>query len=214
MLKHVSSSGTEEEQREQFEEIHKWLCNAGGIRDDAIRGWLEYQAQMVFHVREWTRAGSKEAREKMLTAMWISTYEARCNQYVITIDEVTAAANVVQHVPRMPPTVPGHGLKRLESLKGCREILKARLEQHRWKLNTRKRAKVRLEWNVLKSHLLQQSDVFLKVCPERKNQLSSDMDGTVFSINQVLASKDAHKAIFPRMEVVGMEMAALVAQHL
>jgi len=213
MMKHVSTCGTEQEKQAQFEKIHRWLCNAGGITDDAIRGWLEYQAQTVFHAREWDRAASKEARERMLVAMWISTYEARCQQYVITIDRVTAAANFVQHVPRMPPTVPGRGLEHLESLKECREVLKARLEQHRWRLNTKKRAKVRLEWNILKSPLLQQSYIFLEVCPERKNQLSSDMDGTAFSINQVLASKDAHRAIFPRMEQVGMEMTALVALH-
>jgi len=212
MLKYVSTSGTDQEQQEQYEKIHKWMCNAGGMTDNNIRGLLEYKAQVDFCAKNWHLAPNKAAKEKMLMGMWIATYEARYAQYIITIDKVIAEGNLVPLMPRVPPLVSGQkGLERLQSLIDIREVLKTRLEQYQWTLNTTKRDKIRHQYNVRKSHLLQVSYVFLEVCPERKHQLSSDIDNWVFSIKRVLASKDAHKAIFAQMDQVGMEMAALVA---
>jgi len=212
MLKYVSTSGTDQEQQEQFEKIHKWMCNAGGMTDDHIRGWLECQADNDFSARNWHYAPNKAAKENMLVDMWIATYEARYKQYIITIDKVVAEGNLVPHMPRVPPLLSGQkGLERLQSLIDVREVLKARLEQYQWILNTTKHDKIRHQYNIRKSHLLKQSYIFLDVCPERKDQLSSDIDSWVFSIERVLASKDAHKAIFAQMEQVGMEMEALVA---
>ena len=188
------------------------MCNAGGMTDNNIRGLLEYQAQTKFSVKNWHHAPNKAVKEKMLMAMWIATYEARFQQYIITIDKVIAEGNLVPHMPRVPLLVPGEGLERLQSLIDSREVLKTRLEQHQWTLNAKKRDKIRHEWSVRKWYLVELGKVFFEVCPERKHQLSSDFDGdSVFSIKQVLASKDAHRAIFAQMDQVGVEMAALIA---
>ena len=89
MLKHVLTSSTKEEQQAQFEKIHKWMCNAGGITNNAIRGDLECHAHNMFNASAWRRAVTQKAKEDMLMAMWILTYEALCKQYFITINHVT-----------------------------------------------------------------------------------------------------------------------------
>jgi len=211
MLRHVSTSGTDQEQQEQFEQIHKWMCNAGGISDDDIRARLEYHARSKFNTSVWIQTVTMKRKEDMLMAMWIDTYEARCEQYLITIDQVTAAGNLVKQMPHVPPTVSGSGIEYLQSLKNCREVLKTRLEQYRWTLNTKKRAKVKHEWNILKKRFLEQWHVFIKLCPGRETQLSLPFTVPIFSIEKVLETKDAHHVIFEAMEQVEREMAAFVA---
>jgi len=211
MLRHVSTSGTNQDQQAQFEEIHKWMCNSGGITDDAIRARLQYHACSKFNASAWIQTVTVKRKEEMLMAMWIDTYKARCEQNFITIDQVTAAGNLVKQISHMPPTGSGEGIEYLESLKNCREVLKVQLDQYRWTLNTKKREKVKREWNILKKHFLQQWNAFTELCPGREKQLSLPCDVFAFHIDQVLESKDAHKAIFQEMEQVGMEMAAIIA---
>ena len=211
MLKHVSTSGTDQEQQEQYEQIHKWMCNAGGITEDYIRARLEHHARNKFNANAWRHAVPVKGKEEMLMAMWIDTYEARCQQYHITIDEFTADKNLVKQPFHMPPPVPGEGIKYLQSLKDYREVLKVQLEQYRWTKNAKKQAKVRHEWNVRKKHFLEQWHVFIKLCPGCEGQLSLPFDVPIFSIEKVLETKDAHHAIFEQMEQVDVEMAAFVA---
>jgi len=210
MLRHVSTSGTDQDQQAQFEEIHKWMLNAGGISDKHLRADLEYQARSNFNASAWKNAVASEQQEDMLVAMWIQTYEARCQQYLATIEQVTAAGNLVKQEPLMPP-VSGEGIELLESLKDCREILKTRLEQYRWSVDPKKREKVRRRWSALKDYLQQQWDLLSQVSPERAKQFSSQLNANAFRIGRVLESKDVHKAIFQEMEQVGMKMAALIA---
>jgi len=210
MLRHVSTSGTDRDQQAQFDEIHKWMLNAGGISDKYIRADLEYQARSKFNASAWKNAVARKQQEDMLVAMWIETYDARCQQYLITIEQVTAAGNLVKQVPHMPP-VSGEGIELLESLKDCREILKTRLEQYRWSVDPKKREKVKRRWNVLKDYLKQQWDILYQVSPGRADQFSSQLHAAAFRIERVLESKDVHKAIFQEMEQVGREMAALIA---
>jgi len=210
MLRHVSTSGTDRDQQAQFDEIHKWMLNAGGISDRHLRADLEYQARSNFNASAWKNTVARKQQEDMLVAMWIETYDARCQQYLITIEQVTAAGNLVKQVPHMPP-VSGEGIELLESLKDCREILKTRLEQYRWSVDPKKREKVKRRWSALKNYLKQQWDILYQVSPERADQFSSQLHADAFRIERVLESKDVHKAIFQEMEQVGREMAALIA---